>query len=123
MTYKEVNSMIASIGLPYAYNEFDDETGIAPPFICFLFDNYSNDLIADNFNYQAVRTLSIELYTDNKDFELEAQVETVLKTNKLPFTRQETYLESERMFMVIYDTQIVVTEVPESIRKRRIKNA
>lgn len=110
MTYKEVNTMIASIGLPYAYNEFSDGTGIAPPFICFLYDGYNNDLVADNYNYQPVRTLSIELYTDNKDFELENTVETVLKTNKLPFNRQETYIESERMFMVVYNTQIVVTD-------------
>lgn len=114
MTYKEVNTMIASIGLPYAYNEFSDGTGIAPPFICFLYGDYSNDLLADNYNYQPVRTLSIELYTDNKDFELENAVEAVLKANKLPFIRQETYIESERMFMVVYDTQIVVTDDVES---------
>lgn len=116
MTYKEVNTMIASIGIPYAYNEFADGTGIAPPFICFLYGDNSDDLIADNFNYQAIRPLSIELYTDNKDFELEATLESALITNKLPFIRQETYLESERMFMVIYDTQIVVTGDPENIR-------
>lgn len=114
MTYKEVNTMIASIGLPYAYNEFSDGTDIAPPFICFLYGDYSNDLLADNYNYQPVRPLSIELYTDNKDFELEKTVELVLKANKLPFVRQETYIDNERMFMVVYDTQIVVTDDTET---------
>lgn len=112
MTYKEVNTMIASIGLPYAYNEFADGTGIAPPFICFLYGDNSDDLIADNFNYQAIRPLSIELYTDNKDFELEATVESALITNKLPFIRQETYLDSEHMFMVTYSTEVVIKEEP-----------
>jgi len=112
MTYKEVNTMIASIGLPYAYNEFADGTGIAPPFICFLYGGNSDDLIADNFNYQVIRPLNIELYTDNKDFELEAAVESVLSTNKLPFMRQETYLDSEHMYMVTYDTEVVIKEEP-----------
>lgn len=110
MTYKEVNTMISSIGIPYAYNQFSEDDGQVPPFICFLYDSASNDLMADNINYQPIRPLTIELYTDNKDFALEETVESVLKAHELPFTRQETYLDSEQMFMIIYDCQIILTE-------------
>ena len=110
MTYKEVNNMIASVGIPYAYNQFTGDDNISPPFICFLYDSYSNDLMADNINYQAIRPLTIELYTDNKDFALESRVEETLKAHELPFMRQETYLDGEQMFMVIYDTQIILTK-------------
>lgn len=109
MTYKEVSNMIASIGLPFAYYQFPDGTDIAPPFICFLFDS-SNDLAADNTNYQKIRPLSIELYTDNKDFSLENTVETVLNQYGFVYTREETYLDSEKMNMVVYSTEIIVTE-------------
>lgn len=109
MTYKQVATMISEIGLPYAYYQFTDNTDREPPFICFLFTD-SNDLMADNKNYQAIRPLAIELYTDNKDFALEAAVEAKLNEYELPFTRQETYLDSERMNMVIYNTMIVVEE-------------
>lgn len=110
MTYKEVNSMISSIGIPYAYNQFTGDDDISPPFICFLFDSSSNDLMADNINYQEIRPLTLELYTDNKDFALEERVESTLKAYELPFIRQETYLDGEQMYMVIYDTQIILTK-------------
>lgn len=108
MTYKQVATMISELGLPYAYNQFPDGTDLEPPFICFLYTNTSNDMMADNVNYQEIRPLAIELYTDNKDFALEAAVEAKLIENELPFIRQETYLDSEKMFMVVYTTQIVV---------------
>jgi hypothetical protein len=66
--------------------------------------------MADNINYQKIRSISIELYTQNKDFDLEATVEAVLTANELPFSRSEDYLDSEQMYMVIFDTQIVITE-------------
>lgn len=109
MTYKEVATMINSIGIPYAYYQFPDGTGQACPFICFFFSD-SNDLAAENTNYQKIRPLNIELYTDNKDFALEETVETVLNSNGLVYDRSESYLDSERMFMVVYTTDILVTE-------------
>lgn len=109
MTYKEVNLMVASIGKPYAYYQFPEGTDTAPPFICFYFDS-SADLAADNTNYQRIRPLVIELYTDNKDFALEETVETTLNSNGLVYSREETYLDSEKMNMVTYTTEIVITE-------------
>ena len=110
MTYQEVATMIASLGIPYAYYQFPEKTEQACPFICFLFEN-SNDLAADNTNSQRIRTLSIELYTDNKDFALEESVESLLNENGLVYTREESYLDSERMYMVTFTTDIVVTDI------------
>ena len=109
MTYKEIATMVESIGLPYAYYQFPNGTDQACPFICFFLDS-SNDFAADNINYQKIRRLNIELYTDNKDFTLEQTVETVLNSNGLVYYREETYLDSERMYMVSYETEIVITE-------------
>ena len=67
MTYQEVKQMVESIGIPYAYYQFPEGTDQPCPFICFYFTG-SNDLAADDTNYQRIRPLAIELYTDNKDF-------------------------------------------------------
>ena len=107
MTYVEISNMVKSIGLPYAYNEFPEGTQQAPPFICFLYDS-SDDFAADNVNYAKVRHLVIELYTDNKDFSLEQTVETTLATNGLFYTRNETYLTSEQMFLVTYEMEVCI---------------
>lgn len=110
MTYKEVATMISSIGLPYAYYQFPDGTQQEPPFVCFSYTS-SDDFYADNTNYQAVRPLTIELYTDNKDFTLESTVESVLLSHNLPFTKTETYIDTERMFQISYAVEVIITEV------------
>ena len=112
MTYKEVATMIASVGIPYAYYAFPDKTEQECPFICFFFER-SNDLVADDTNYQKIRQLNIELYTDNKDFALEESVETILNENGLVYSREETYIDTEKMYMVTFMTDIIITEVIE----------
>lgn len=108
MTYKEVATMVSSIGLPYAYYQFPEGTAEAPPFICFFWSD-DNDLKADNLNYQKIEHLNIELYTDNKDYDNEANVETVLTNNNVVWSKSETYVDSERLYMVIYEADIIVT--------------
>ena len=109
MTAQELNTMMASIGLPYAYNQFPENTEQAPPFICFLLDR-SNDFLADDKNYQRIEELTIELYTDNKDYTLESTVESVLSQSGFVFSRTETWLDGEKMNMVVYTTEIILTE-------------
>lgn len=109
MTTQEVAGMVASVGIPTAYYEFPDNTGQEPPFICFYYPG-DNDFKADNINYAKINRLIIELYTDSKDFALEAAVEQVLKDNELAFIRNETYIDSERMYEVIFETQVIITE-------------
>jgi hypothetical protein len=107
MTYAEISTMLSAVGVPFAYHHFEEGSGQQPPFITFYYEG-ENDLKADNINYQPVRPLTIELYTDNKDFVLEAAVEAVLTANGLAFSRAETYIESERMYMVSYNTEVLI---------------
>ena len=100
--------MVASVGGPYAYYQFDEGTAKEPPFICFFYPG-SDDMIADNTNYQAIRPLTIELYTENKDFALEATVETILNENGIPFTRNEVFIDTERMYQITYFSEVVIT--------------
>lgn len=107
MTYQEVATMVASIGVPYAYYQFPDGTEQLPPFVCFYYAN-DNDFLADDSNYQKVENLTIELYTDNKDFSLEATIESVLASNGMVWTRSERWIDSERMMMTVYEMDILL---------------
>lgn len=107
MTYQQIASMIAGLNLPYAYYQFTQDTAKAPPFICFYYPD-DHDVQADNINYATVRTLVIELYTDNKDFALEATVETMLRNNELPFSRMELYIDSEKLYMITYTMEVSI---------------
>ena len=112
MTFKEVATMVNSIGLPTAYYQFPEGTGQATPFVCFYF-SADNDFKADNANYQKIEHLIVELYTDNKDFEMEAAVESALASCDMVWTRYEDYIDTERMNMVTYEMDVVITAEPE----------
>ena len=108
MTFKEISTMIKNIGLPYAYYQFPEGTAEAPPFICFYYSN-DDDLKADNSNYQKIEHLNIELYSDEKDFVNESAVEAALAETGLVWKRTETYIDTEHFYMVLYETDVVIT--------------
>ena len=113
MTFKDVAELIDDIGYPSAYYQFDEDTAEAPPFICFFFAS-DNDVKADNSNYQKIERLIIELYTDDKDFDAEAAVESALNNAGLVYSREETHIDTEKLYEVIYTSSVVITQEIES---------
>lgn len=107
MTYEQIASMIESIGLPYAYYQFPEGTGQAPPFVCFFYAN-TDDVYADDSNYQRIVVLNIELYTSEKDFELESQVEEILNNNGITYSKEESYIDSESMWQIAYEMEVII---------------
>jgi len=109
MTFIDIASMIDGIGYPFSYYQFTEDTAQSPPFICFFYEG-DNDVIADNSNYQKIERLILELYTNEKDFEAEATVEKALNDAGLVYSREESHIDSEKLFMVIYSADVVITQ-------------
>ena len=107
MTYREISQMIASSGLPYAYYQFPEDTPQAAPFICFFYSN-SDDVFADDINYQGIAQLNIELYTNVKDFETEAVLEDILKNHELTYYKEESYIDSEKLYQIAYEMEVII---------------
>lgn len=107
MTLQQVNLMVESMGLPYSYYEFPEGTAQAPPFICFFYGP-SDDLYADNSNYQGIRQLNIELYTRNKEFALEKTIEDTLSLNGLTFYREESFIDTEKIWQIAYEMEVTI---------------
>ena len=107
MTYKDLDTIIGTIGLPYAYYQFKEDTGQQPPFICWMLGDI-DDLYADNINYQRIAPLTIELYTDEKDFAQEIEIENFLTGLGWSYGKEEEYLDTERMHMTIYTMEVVI---------------
>jgi hypothetical protein len=57
--------------------------------------------------YQKINELNIELYTDAKDPETETQIENILIAHALLYEKSEVWIESEKMYEVLYQTQII----------------
>ena len=110
MTYSDVHTMLEQVGVPTAYYQFPDNTGIQPPFICFYYFG-SRDVYADNQNYQKIEHLVVELYVRVKNFDLESALESALRSAGLTWTKEETYLDDQQMIVNVYDTDVIITEV------------
>ena len=50
--------------------------------------------------------VDIELYSKNKDIASEEVIEEKLDEMKLPFEKDETYIESEKCYEVIYTVEV-----------------
>ncbi len=107
MTLQEVSQFIESLGIPASYYQFNEDTAVPPPFICWYYPE-SDDFLADNRNYQKINALTIELYTDFRDLELEAQIESALNEAGFVFSWDETYIDSEKMHLTTYYTEVLI---------------
>ena len=105
MTYDEVITMLEEVGLPLAYDHFAEGESPEPP-SSFSYIRVHN-LFADDTVYQKINELNIELYTDAKDPETETQIENILIAHALLYEKSEVWIESEKMYEVLYQTQII----------------
>lgn len=113
MTPQQIYQMLTSVSpdVPWAYYRFLDtpeNPAPAPPFGCFFYPN-SNDFYADSENFQHIASLAVELYTDAKDFTLEASFEDAFASHGLAWDKEETYIDSERMHMTTWTMDAVLT--------------
>ena len=52
----------------------------------------------------------VELYTDDKDFTHESAIESALNGAGLVYSREETFIDSEKLYEVIYTCGVVIME-------------
>lgn len=109
MTRQEIATMIAGIGLPYAYYQFPEGTGQKLPYIVFYYSNTA-DMYADQTNYQNIEQLNIELYTEEKDFSKDAAIESTLVANGLTYYKESNYISDERMWQTSFEMDVIITE-------------
>ena len=107
MTYDGIKTMIESMGFPTAYYQYP--IGHVPPlpYTVFYYPN-TNNFAADDQVYTKVETVNLELYTANKDFTAESAVESVLNANNIVWQKTEAYLDSEHMYEVLYEMEIII---------------
>ena len=109
MTREEVYSIIQSIGLPCAYYQFPNDTPQIPPFVCWFFSE-NTDVFADQTNYVDKEVLNVELYTKNRDFELEKAVEVVLNSNGFTYAKEASYVDSEHIWQISYESEVIIDD-------------
>ncbi len=87
------------------------EKGVHPCLVCQLFFLLANipgehTFGADDLMYISFKKLDIELYTDEKSPEAEQRVEEILTQYGIFYTKNEIFIESERLYEVIYEMEV-----------------
>jgi hypothetical protein len=94
-------SYLNEMGLPFAYDHFAEGEAVDPPFMCYLLPA-SNNFSADGKVYFKANEVHIELYTDIKDLSVEQNVETVLDRHGIFYEKSEVWIESEKLYEVLF---------------------
>lgn len=93
--------------LPFAYDHFAEGESPEPPFICYLLPQ-SNNFSADGRVYYKISGVDIELYTDTKEPSVEQKMEAVLDTHGIFYEKSEVWIESEKLYEVLYTFEMEV---------------
>lgn len=107
MTYQEVANMIEDFGIPFAYFSYPNDQAPPLPYCVYYYPD-RDDMIADNENYVKIEALNIEIYTEVKDLTLEERIEAILKANKIVFDRTESFINSENMYQILYESEVLI---------------
>lgn len=98
---EELLQILNETEIPFAYHHFAEGESSEPPFICYLLPG-SNHFSADGKVYYKINEVHIELYTDCKDLAAEQKLEDVLNEHGIFYNKSETWIESERLYEVLY---------------------
>lgn len=99
--------LLEETGIPFAYDHFAERESPNPPFICYLLPQ-SDNFSADGKVYLKVSSVNIELYTDSKDLAVEQTLEAVLDTHGIFYDKTEVWIESEKLYEVLYSFEMEV---------------
>lgn len=92
-------------GLPLAYYEFKPGQQPELPYLVYLVKG-NDPTFADNKNYADFQEIDVELYTDKKDLVSEEILTDFFYAHEIPFVTYESWIESEKMFEVLYQITI-----------------
>ena len=99
--------LMAEMPFPSAYDHFAEGESPEPPFITYLCPR-SDNFFADGKVYLTITQIHIELYTDEKNPEVEKQVETVLDAHGFTYEKSEVWIASEKLYEVLYSFEMEV---------------
>ena len=112
-TREEISAMMDSMNLPVAYYQFNEGTSQAPPFVVFFYSTDS-DVFADDENYVDKEQLNIELYSKYREFDLEKQIEAILKANDFTYYKEASFIDTEKLYQIAYEMEVIINESEQS---------
>lgn len=101
--HKEIYDLLKTLNIPVAYDHFDTNKEISPPFA--VYREISPDTFkADGITYYRPYNFEIELITEKKDIALQQELEELLTTNNIPYdVGDELWDDDEKIYHNYYE--------------------
>jgi hypothetical protein len=109
MTQSELFIQLKTTGYPVVYSHFDSNDNNPPPeppYIVYFRLNDDN-ISSDAKVHGKFKNYQVELYTSIKDLAAERKLEAVLNEIDTEYETFETYIESERLYQVVYQITVI----------------
>ena len=107
MTRETITAMIEEMDMPFAYHHFAEGEAPNLPYLIYLYPE-SIEFSADGKVYAKGTVLRIELYSEIRDIDLESGIEAVLDSYEMFYHKQELFIDSERLYEVMYEMEVPV---------------
>lgn len=96
-----IKQLLDTLGRPVAYGYHSTTQEL--PYFCIIGAG-QGQFEADNTYYTKKNNWQIEYYFIDKDPQFEEEIEMLLLSNKIKYTKSEdVYIESEDVFVIYYD--------------------
>lgn len=103
MKHKELFDLLKTAGIPVAYNHFESNKNITPPFMVYR-EISPNTFKADGITYYRPYEYEIELITEKKDVVLQEAIEKLLTDNSIPYDLEaEVWDDDEKIYHNFYE--------------------
>ena len=98
--------MLKSSKIPFAYREWPEELG--PPSLPWgvYLQVRDHPFGADGIVYANATGYHVELYTERKEPETEAKLETAFSRAGIYYQKSELYIDSERLYEILYEIEV-----------------
>ena len=103
-----MRTLLEQSGIPFKYHHWNKAPNSEPPpmpFGVFVFVG-SNNLIADSGVYHKGHRVRAEIYSEIHDPVVLSNFEKVLDSAEIPYQSDETYIDSEKMFLNTYELEV-----------------
>lgn len=104
MTREDIKSMLDALDLPLAYHHFAEGEAPDLPYLVYYYPE-SDNFAADNMAYVKLDDLSIELYTEKRDIDVEEALEQILDANDFFYSKTEIYIPDEDIYEILYEME------------------
>lgn len=95
---------LGELDMQAAYDHWEEGNVPEMPYVLYRFRG-SNNFVADGKVYLEINQIDLELYTENKDIYSEEKVKRWIDSIGIPFEKTEDYIETERMYRILYEME------------------